>query len=200
MTVAELWEEYRPKIAAAREADRRDVQLSLVATPERIGRAWIMPMTLNRLLYLEAVEHPFLSGGDVSREQVLDFLWIMSPEFQPGDKKMAKKFYRRFWFRRVNPLPLVEYLANEFGHESGDDKSPDANWVAQLVDCFACEYGWSEDSILNTPLKRLFRYSEAMCDRKDAKGVSFKSTNADAMRHEYMTKANNIQRELALTE
>ncbi len=197
MTVAELWEEYRPKIAAAREADRREVQLSLVASPERIGRAWIMPMTLSRLLYLEAIGHPFLTGGAVSRDQVLDFLWIMAREFEPGNQRAAKRFFRRFWFRKINPEPLVEYLASEFDQEGKEDKHPESNWVAQLVDCFGAEYGWAEAAIMDIPLKRLFRYAEAICARKDAKSVSFNSPKADQMRHEYMMRANEIQREEA---
>jgi len=195
MTVAELWEEYRPKIAAAREADRREVQLSLVTSPELIGRAWIMPMTINRLLYLEAIDHPFLNGGAVTRDGVLNFLWIMSPEFVPGATRAAKKFYRKFWFRRLHPEPLVEYLEAEFNTEGQEDKSPDANWVAQLVDVFASEYGWAEAAILDAPLRRLFRYAEAIQQRKDEKSsVGFNSPQADAMRNEYMIKVNTIQK------
>jgi len=195
MTSAELWEEYRPRIAEAREADRREVQLSLVSVPELVGRSWLMPMNIARLLYLEAINHPFIAGGDSTREEVLDFLWIMSPEFKAGRPELAKKFFRRYWFRRVDAVPLQQYLASEFATEgNADGKPPEPQWVAKLVDVFASEYGWSEAEILSISLKRLFRYGDAIVARHGNTSVDWNSPRADKLKHEYILKAAEIQK------
>ena len=193
MTVAELWEEYRPKLDAAKEADRRDVQLSMVCAPEFIGKSWVMPMTLGRLLFLDAINHPFLTGQPTDRNGVLDFLWIMSPQFSPGNRKAAKKFFRRYWFKEIDAGPLREYLAEEFADE-GTSKEPDPTWIAQLVDVIASEYGWSEREIFDIPLKRIFRYSEAIVARRsDSKTINFTTPKTDAVRNDYLRKVRSIQ-------
>jgi hypothetical protein len=196
MNAAELFEKYRPRIAEAREADRRALQLSLVGTPELIGKSWVMPMTLDRLLILEAIDHPFLTGNPAGREAVINFLWIMSPDFVAGKPRATKRFFRRFWFRRVDPAPLMEYLGREFdGEGKGDGKPPDPSWVAKLVDVMASEYGWSEAEIFQIPLKRIFRYAEAMVARRDDRGsVQFTTPRADSVRNEYLRELASIQR------
>lgn len=198
MTAAELWEKYRERIAEAREIDRREIQLSLLSTPSLVDvgpAAWIVPMTLNRLLVLESIEHPFLSGSDAGREAVLNFLWIMSPEFKAGDRRAAKKFFRRFWFRKLKPEPLREYLAKEFEGKGDQGGAPEAAWVAQLVDVLAFEYGWSEAAIFDIPLKRIFRYADAMVARRsDVNTVKFNTPRADAVRNEYMREMAAIQK------
>lgn len=193
MTAAELWEQYRPKIAEARERDRRDVQRSLVSIPDLVGRAWVVPMTLERLIVLESIEHPFLKGDYATRDDVLNFLWIMSPEFVGGNPKATKRFFRRFWFRRIDEDSLRDYLAEEFANEKQTSgKVPDANWVAHLVDVFAHEYGWAENEILNIPIKRLFRYADAIVARHGENKVSF-SPQADKLKHEYLKEMEKIR-------
>jgi len=199
MTAAELWGKYRERIAEAREIDRREIQLSLVSTPSLVDvgpGSWIVPMTLNRLLILESIEHPFLTGSVAGREAVLNFLWIMSPEFKAGDRRAAKKFFRRFWFRKLKDEPLREYLAKEFEGSKGDQEgAPQEAWVAQLVDVLAFEYGWSEAAIFDIPLKRIFRYADAMVARRsDTKTVQFNTPRADAVRNEYLREMAAIQK------
>lgn len=198
MTAAELWEKYRERIAEARELDRREIQLSLLSTPTLVDVgvvAWVVPMTLNRLLILESIEHPFLTGSNAGREAVLNFLWIMSPEFVPGDRKAAKKFFRRFWFRKLKPDPLREYLAKEFEGKGDQEGAPQEAWVAQLVDVLAFEYGWSEAAIFDIPLKRIFRYADAMVARRsDVNTVKFNTPKADAVRNEYLREMAAIQK------
>lgn len=196
MTAAELFESYRPRIAEARDEDRRVLQRSLISSPELVGRAWVVPMNLTRLLILESIDHPFLTGLPAGRESVLNFLWIMSPQFKEGNPKAAKRFFRRFWFRRVDPEPLREYLANEFADEGKrDGKPPEPAWVAQLVDVLAHEYGWAEAEIFAIPLKRIFRYAEAMVGRRSESGaIDFTTPRADKMRHQYLRELAGIQK------
>lgn len=189
--VAKLWEEYRPKLAEAREKDTRDLQRSLVSSPERVGNAWIVPLTLGRFLYLDAISHPFLTGDSATRDQVLDYLWIMSPEFKPGNLKAAKRFFRRFWFRRVKADALREFLAEEFAADArAESKAPDPTWIPRLVDVLANEYGWSEREIFDLPLRRLHLYSGAMVARRSDNPVSWSTPHADRVRNEFFKEAN----------
>jgi hypothetical protein len=192
MNAAELFESYRPRIAEARERDRRETQLALVACPVRIGSAWIQPMTLRRLMYLEAINHPIITGLNCERGAVVDFLWIMSDDFVPGCERGAKKFRRRFWFRKIEPEKIREHLAGEFADMAAPEGNVDPRWVAQLVDMIAGDYGWSEAEILDVPIRRLMMYADALVARRtEARSVA-KSPRADAIKAEYLVRASAL--------
>lgn len=193
MTAVELWETYRPKIAEARDRDRREMQSSLVSIPVLVGKDWLEPLTLRRLMYLEAINHPMLTGASCPRAGVIDFLWVMSARFKPGDDPGLAKFRRRFWFRKIDGEKLREYLAGEFPNEpDANGRPPAPAWVAQLVDMIASEYGWSEADILDAPIKRLMQYTEALVARKGDKQPTPKSPRADRIKSEYLREVADL--------
>jgi hypothetical protein len=53
----------------------------------------IAQLTLRRLLALELIKSPFLSGDIPSPSELENFLWAMSPQF--GDVAKRKKFHKR---------------------------------------------------------------------------------------------------------
>jgi len=197
MNAAELFESYRPRIAEARERDRRETQLALVACPVRIGSAWIQPMTLRRLMYLEAISHPIITGLNCGRGAMVDFLWVMSKGFVPGSERGVKKFRRRFWFRKVDSEKIRNHLAEEFADTPAHEGNVDPCWVAQLVDMIAGEYGWSEAEILDVPIRRLMMYADALVARRAEKKSITKSPRADALKADYLVKAAQLTKAAA---
>lgn len=194
MTVAELWEVYQPRIAAAKDQDRREADEVLLPYPELVGGIWVEPITIERLLLLEAVEHPVLRGGDLTRNDVLNFFWICSPDFVAGNPKKAKKYFRKFWRVDLNRVgeELGDHLKAEFEASTGSDSPPPANWIITLIDALASEYGWAEDRILALPLRRAFAYAHAMMSRKGSKEIPI-AKHADKVRHEYLHKIDEIR-------
>jgi hypothetical protein len=196
MTPAELWEDYRPKLAAAKEKDRHAGQLIALRAPSLVEGHWIEPLTIERFLFLEAIEHPLLNSEPCDRDDLLNFLWICSPGFEPGRPDKARKFFRRFWFKKLDNLgePLTEHLAEEFGDVSGEEgKAPPPNWVLVLIDALANEYGWAEDAIMRMPLRRAFAYGNVIMDRRGGNRIAF-SKHADKVRSEYLRELARIQK------
>ena len=150
-TAAELWKEYRPKLSAAKEEDRREAQEVFLRIPTHAGGVWIEPITIERFLILDALDHPILTGEPLEREDLLNLLWIISPDYVAGDPGAAKKFFRRFWFTSLEEagVAIAGYLDEQFstGTQSSKKSDPPHNWVALLVDTLASEYGWTEDEI-----------------------------------------------------
>ena len=87
-TPAELWEQYQPRFAEAKLRDKEEQTLVFLIQPARVGRFLIAPLTLRRVLYLEAYRSPFI-GGDapLNKWSVLDLLWVLSPQFTPSPFK-----------------------------------------------------------------------------------------------------------------
>lgn len=197
-TAADLWEEYRPKIFAAKEADRREAQEIFLKVPTYAGGGiWIEPITVERFLLLDALDHPLLTGSPMERDDVLNLLWICSPEFVPGDTKAAKKFFRRFRFRKLDGVveAISEYVDAEFGasNTSTTKSDPPQNWVLLLVDTLASEYGWREDEILGLSIRRAFAYAQQIVRRKsDNKAPTF-SRRADEAKAEYLNKLAELR-------
>tara|TARA_Y100000310_G_scaffold193975_1_gene193955 strand:+ start:114 stop:749 length:636 start_codon:yes stop_codon:yes gene_type:complete len=202
MTPAELWAAYQPKFDEAKKRDNEEQTLVFIIQPVKLGSFWIAPLTLRRLLFLEALDSP-LAGGhqkSVGRRAVLELLWVMSPDFSPS-RWRAKLFFVRHWLLNWKKYAImIEALMKEgmelLGALSNEEKQDTVNplWVAQTIDGFATQYGWSMAEILDMPLLQLNIMGRAMAKRlsmmsgKKNGEVSF-NRNADAVRTEYLKES-----------
>jgi hypothetical protein len=175
MTAAELWKRYQPKLAAAKEKDREDASAALMRNPVLIGGQWIKPLSIESLIFLQAAGHPLFKEGEIGAEDVLSFLWVTSVGFKPMCKWRYRLFKLRFLFadQEKMKVDVVEWLHHEFGtpdesKSDGEVHAPPHNWVTGLIDLLASEYGWSENEIMEMPIKRAFGYSKAIIQRKTA--------------------------------
>ena len=188
-TPAEVWQEFKPKLAAAREQDRARVALSFLPVVIPLGRFEIAPLTIEKLLWLEQINSPFVSGEQPERCDVLAFLWIMSPGFRLGEK-YGKRFC---WnnclinWRRYARL-IGEYMVEitEATGGGSDDGETDPNWLPQMVDAFASQYHWTPAEIMNLPIQRASILANAMAARLSEKTNPTFSPSADAARNEML--------------
>lgn len=203
MNSADLHQRYRAELAEARQKDNEEAGRIFLTVNIPIGRFWLAPLTLERYLFLEQVKSPFLGFCTEenlipTKEDVLQFLWIMSPDFRPSQKAGR-------WFGRLNcfirwrkyTLEIYEMIAAEMEAElensqfkKQEEASPPSSWIATLIDGAASQYGWSEREILNLPLNRAKAYMEAMGKRLSmGSGDSAEfHRHADKVRHEYVKK------------
>lgn len=192
-TPAELWGEYQPRFAEAEKRDRQEQSLVFLVQPVRIGRFRICPLSLKRLLYLEAIESPFVGGNNmVGRIAVLQLLWVMHPNFSPslwrGKLFIANNFFIKWkWYAEEIGVLIMESMAI-MGNESEEAENEEAKailgpdvkpqkkgnslWVAQMVDGFASQYNWSLEEILNMPLFIVGVLGNAMAMRLSPDGTS----------------------------
>lgn len=62
-------------------SERKDRAVAMLGLPELIAGITCEPLTPLRLEWLRAFGNPFLCGGTVSNEAMLQFLWFVSPRF-----------------------------------------------------------------------------------------------------------------------
>lgn len=200
MTAQELWAEYLPKLDAARERDRVEQQGVFLTVPESVGGIWLQPLTIKRFLLLEGIEHPILTGKDVTPESVASFCYLLSPEFKEGDSKAAKDFIKNF------PKPseqfseqFTEFIKNQLQinapeSNGNETQSANASWVCSTIDLIASEYGWSESDILDLPIRRAFAYGRAIANRKSGSKSATFNKNQDAVKGDYLKKVSELRK------
>jgi hypothetical protein len=138
----------------------------------RLGktRVEVRLLTLRMFVQLLAVRSPFVAGGSVRPEHLVQLLWRMSPKYKADDKAARTEFIEsiapifvvsvfpravrtisRFIDRMLLDKPPVREGA-------GVSAKPDASFAAGLVHLIASNYGWSQDDILDTPMPVLFQF------------------------------------------
>ena len=188
--VASLWAEYKPRIDAARKAERESSdQAFLDLMEERIGAFPAVHLTPERYLILDKLG---CLSDVITQASLKRFLWVVSPKFRPS-RWAGKWFMLRH--RRIKAEVIgdvVDYMARTFSSMPGRSSKGGQGaigWVASMVDLLASEYGWTEREILTCPLRRVFQYVQSITSRITGKEKTFCS-KADELQAEFMRKAN----------
>ena len=195
-TVAEVWNDFKPKLAEAREQDRARVALSFLPLVVPLGRFEIVPITIERLLWLEQITSPFVTGTPPEKEDVLAFLWICSPRFRIGEKYGKRFCWNNTLINWKKYAVLIsEYMATVAESIGGGSKENtiDPEWLPQMVDAFASQYHWSHDDIMQMPITRASILAHAMTARLSEKSNPSFSPSADAMRNKMLKEIREIE-------
>ena len=189
--ISDLWNEYSPRIAAARKREAEEGNAVFVElNEERIGEFPAILLTIERFLLLQ--QAGVFDGSCGEERAVILFLWIVNPDFEANPKK-GKRFFRKH--RKIDALhhanEIDAYVARQFGQQASSAENSRSSWVASIVDAIASEYGWSEKDILKSPIQRLMRYVSAMRIRHGSSSVNFGS-EVDRLQQEFMQKANEV--------
>jgi len=184
----------RYRAALTKEAD---IRLASLAYNEDnltcIGGVWIMPLTLRHCAYLEGSTNAFIVGGKVELKDVGLFLWITCKDFDLNDYEKRDQFYREHAVAAMGVPDVVDqlssYIKDAFQDAPGSggearSSPPIVSWIATLVDLLASEYKWSDDSVLDMPIARVWQYYRCISQRKSEK---FHPVNqSDIVRREYL--------------
>ena len=198
-TAAQVWEDFKPKLAAAREQDRASVALSFLPIVVPLGNFEIAPLTIERLLWMEQIGSPFLLGQEPEKVDVLAFLWINSPNFRVGEK-YGKRFcwnnYFISWRRHARLIGeyMVE-VCEALGNEDSADGNIQSNWLPQLVDAFASQYHWTVGDIMKMPVEQASVLACAMNARVSEKPTPGFSPAADRARNEMLAAINEVNKD-----
>ena len=141
---------------------------------ERINGLPALPLTLRMVQWLEMIKSPFLTRLPASvlvtkpdiTNDVMIFLWIVSPSFKAGNEKAKKKFYKTHGVAmELNALKtveeIIEYLNESFldsneSNKEGDQRSYYST-AASIVGFFNRNFGLEIDVWENSYLRNLVR-------------------------------------------
>ncbi len=172
---------YNEAIADAAAEEMRLRDRAFLDLPEQICGIQVRPLTPRLCGILFSIKNPLLCGGKwnpVSEsEQILMFLWVVSPRFSRSDDAARIAFIAEHSLQLKLPDALNETYA--FLDRMLFDAPPGArqknavvntSWIASLNHRIAEKYGWQDEvldahgepvigaGIMDKPLPRLFQY------------------------------------------
>jgi len=139
-----------------------------VSTEFLIDSVWINQMTLRHFFMLDGAGSPFLTGKQVTSEDIAVFLWILSPEYKPCPEA-REKFCASIIDVNIEQamVDIGEFFEITFADADTDEGKPKeyASFVAYMVDMFASEYGWSAQTILDMPMRQIYQLASVIGER-----------------------------------
>lgn len=138
----------------------------------------VLPFTPQMFIELDGAGNAFFAqrGTPITAADVAVFLWRVSPVYVKGNDDL-----RRLYIAHCAVIPydkavsdIQEYIRRSWaGMPLWPGKSGSmrrlGQWPAALVHIFAKEYGWSEETILNMPFRRLWQYANRVLEEHDTK-------------------------------
>lgn len=180
---------------------------SFLGFNERINGIEVKPLTSRHILHLDEIESPFTMGGDFDAFDVISFLWIVSPKFRPLNRFSDAWTHYRFVrsvsksaFKGETPEDALEnagqairdYIGESFTDGSGGNGERSISyfsWLAGSVAIVGGHFGWSEDTVLDLPIKRLLQYTRAINIIKNPEAKLF-NKYSDQVRQDFINNLN----------
>jgi hypothetical protein len=108
-------------------------------------------------------------------DDTIDFLWLLNPNYS-DDKEKLLEFDGKVK-AKMNEVGLESFVeeVKDYLNKSlmdvvvkgeVDDKAPTISYVAGIIDTLACEYGWTDEHIMDLPWARLLQYTRSIEERK----------------------------------
>lgn len=121
------------------------------------------PLTVRRYAILTACGSPLVNGGSIGPEHVAQFLWVLSPEFDPRNETARDTFAERCagldYTEAVDELKAFceGVFLDTPPLDLGRKEEPNVSWMASLTHTFAKSYGWTVDMVLDTEMAIVFQ-------------------------------------------
>ena len=173
--------------AANREQVNRD--MAFMPAPLPVCGVAVRHMNARHHIMLCGCRNRFITGGSIRPEDVAMWLWFLSPGYTT-----EAGFREAFIAEKVRPLDfaevsraIIEYREQVYQDWPASDGLARKLYVAPvatMVDLLAHEYGWSDESILEMPLARIFQYVRRINMRRDPGAVMFNPS--DRLMSEYL--------------
>ena len=167
--------------ALAREQASRNA--AFLDITETVAGFELRQMTLRDYLVLQVMRHPLLGGGTPSPEDLVAFLWLLSPAYRPAFT-LGSFVNRRLFLRRcAGFLPSLRHgmtperlviaariveACRAYVAETMQDNGPTVRgrgftptyWSdgADICAALGREYGWTDTHTLGMPMKRILQY------------------------------------------
>ena len=139
----------------------------------------LLPLTAKAWVDLKIVENKFVCMGEPTNNDVMQYLWRNSDQYNANANRKTRKAKQRIGYLFGKSEP-GEYLKIVFKHindafeelpESISQKGSSHNWkntiqeidgIVGAIDEVASRYGQNPLAVLNWPLNRIFQLQKAM--------------------------------------
>jgi hypothetical protein len=187
-----------PGLAEAVEKETEIRNLAFIGLPESINGIPAMPLTASHLLFLEGCRNPFMTGGEITPASALQFLWIVSPRFEPR-RSLKAWFFKQILTRQCLKLDfeatckaIYDYIDEAFmdappASEGGPTK-PWASWAAIFAHQLSTTGCMDWQAAIHTPIKVSFQLSRCQRKAQDGKAVFF--SPSDKVIGDYLDELN----------
>lgn len=185
--------------AAQQDADRRDLAF-LTDAPRMLCGVAVKALTLRHLILLCLGKSPFVCGGEVQVEHVIQFVHLVSVEFAMGNTARHREARRALMRRMLNRVKfgtavraIDAFLSDAWKDRpaSGSVKSSPgsqmASFAASMTHEFAWAYGWTIEYTLDRPLGQLYQLLRHIAREHNPKAPLF-SGAADKIKGDYLRK------------
>jgi hypothetical protein len=169
-----------------KELDRKWKQA--VYKESSIREAAFLPITLEiskievkqfapiHYMYLDFFGSPFLNGKEPTGNDLITFLWVVSPDFKPLDAD-ARATFEKKCIESIEDFYDACKEVYEYLHDSSIDmpqeskphsgplqppKAPYVALIANYIDVIAHQYGWRDEDIIQMPFARIYQYLRAI--------------------------------------
>lgn len=161
------WADLQPKLVEAAREERAIRSGAWLDLPRFILTVEVKPFSLRHYSLLSASGNGFVTGGDITPADIVQFLWFVSAGFTPVNEKAKAEF-----IKAASKLPLGktitgiwDYLSeSEFdAPKAGPSVRPQKNnrpIEPYMIHRFASEYGWTVDEIMDRPLAQLWQLTQ----------------------------------------
>ena len=198
-----------PAIREAINREKETRQEAWLGLEDPLCGVPVKPLTLRMVLFLDLAANWYVAGGFGSVDftagsTVSDwvfnqsqFLWVVSPQFAPGDERARKRFYKSL--RKLQPATLHREIERFYGaaffdapaNNHANSSAPKVDWIAALVHEFASAYHWPADHILDTPLRVLLQLRRCIQISNEPKSASsLPNPESDAATKAYLDELN----------
>lgn len=190
-----------PGYREAVENESRLRDAAFLNLPELIADIRVKALTPKHLLLLTLRKSPLVVGGDISVDDLLLFVWVVSEDFDPKDEEKRKAIVSKcletspenLMKECADYLNLAFYDSNTGVSPSSKDSTHKSNAiyvsnVSLLVDLFASEYGWTPDIVLNLSYKQIWQLVRSIHMRHDNKVIMF--NQSDNVKSQWLAQLN----------
>jgi hypothetical protein len=161
------WLKEIPELGPAIQREVQVREIVFANQTEQINGVEVFPMTPQHFVYLEGLRSPYTGGGAPDSEDAQKFIWIVSTKFTTHRNPWARHVFHHFL---ETTAAIDAYVRDSFQDVSGGKNNSNGDYlvaVAAIIDCFASEYGWTEEYIMGKPLKKLWALQRCIRTRHD---------------------------------
>lgn len=183
--------------ASALASERKDRAVAMLGLPELINGVEVKALTRRILEWLTIAGNPFIVGGEIKPEALLQFVWHVSPSFKPfATSEERQVFIAPFFAMDKDELRegIEKYLDRAFldaptGEAGTQYYSATAGLYHALNTCYP-NAGWTLDTVLDLPLRIGFQLIKA-ADK--AAGCMVLNRRSSPLISQYLSEIENFK-------